>query len=162
MAGFTVYYVILILFYKSPINWYMNVFVKLYEFVLGIFLVMCAEEIQGKPWLLILFAGVFLPIHPSFINTIVCGVIFIGGMLAEKYLCKAKTFSKVLSRVSKYSYEIFLVHHAIIYAFSDFLMGKVFLGKKLMLLLFIAEVICMVIAAIAVKTGTKLVLRKKK
>lgn len=160
MAAMTVYYILLVIFYKSDIAWHMNFFVKIYEFALGMFLAMNIGKVKEWPWAILSLVLIFLPIPRAFNNTAACALLFLIGMMLEKCLRRSEVLCKALTFVGGYSFGIYLVHHAIIYAVDGRLAaGNVILGKKMMLLIFVGELAVMIVCAVIVKFLQKKIIR---
>ena len=139
----------------ASVPWYMDIFIKICEFSLGVFIGIYIDRIAGYPWLIAVGLLIFLPVHPSFANTALIFAIFLIGLEAEVHAsadapCRSsvcRAFTAVISRIAGISYYVYLVHHIIIYAFGDLLAGRIVLGRKLVVLLFVAEIALMTVCA---------------
>lgn len=155
MAIATVLYLLVIYNYKSDVLIYMSLPVKAYDFIVGMWFALYWQQI-GKVWkyLALVIIGVFLicPV-PIMINEalkiLVLGfAILLAFSLLEDSLQDKKL--RVISALSKYSYELYLVHHLVIYAMTPYQPGELF-GIKETLWLFIKEIIVMTTIAVLVK-----------
>ncbi len=183
----------------ASVPWYMDIFIKICEFSLGVFVGIYMDRIAGYPWLIAVGLMIFLPVHPSFANTALIFAIFLIGLEAEVRFIRVRmqqtqaqhgnaadseivaesedtypscqpagisetsdshasddapcrpslccAFTAVISRIAGISYYVYLVHHIIIYAFGDLLAGRIVLGRKLVVLLFVAEIALMTVCA---------------
>ena len=139
----------------ASVPWYMDIFIKICEFSLGVFIGIYIDRIAGYPWLIAIGLLIFLPVHPSFANTALIFAIFLIGLEAEVHAsaeapCRSsvcRVFTAVISRIAGISYYVYLVHHIIIYAFGDLLAGRIILGRKLVVLLLVAEIALMTVCA---------------
>ena len=164
----TAYYLIIIIGNLSTISPWTNVFVKIYDFVLGMFLIVeiprAMEKKNIRIILIILSAIVILaglvyqsvlPTPYTINNLLYAVAIFILFFSLDNNRTSART-DKVIESICGISYEIFLVHHIIIYYIGDNLEGKV-MGIRQIGALFFTEVIIMVAMALLVRKVVKII-----
>lgn len=165
----TTYYAILV--FGNVINpspW-TNVFVKAYDFILGMFLVLEIPRLMDKKvfkWSALcisfiviclgLVSKVQLPTPTTFNNLVYALMIFIWFFAMEPASNKEHISDKIVESICKISYEIFLVHHIIIYYIGDNLEGQL-LGLRQIGALFVSEIFIMVAMALLVKRIVKLI-----
>jgi peptidoglycan/LPS O-acetylase OafA/YrhL len=122
----TAYDLAMAFFYPFQMPAHLNFCIKIYDFVLGMFLILVWEDI--KKWSLCITLPVLavymfypksLPIPSVLKITILCVVVFLIVMQFEKNLSSCKLLQKVLALVRTYSYEVFLVHHVIIHQYAE-------------------------------------------
>ncbi|MBP3459966.1 MAG: acyltransferase [Lachnospiraceae bacterium] len=166
----TTYFLVLVFNYHFQIQPYMNFFVKIYDFVLGMFLILVWEELQKlnapvkiRIWSLVITVpviGVFLfwkkslPIPVSLKIVILAVAVFVFAMQFEGPMSSSRILLKVLQFVRLYSFEIFLVHHAIIGQFAEYYTGRKFLFKET-LILFVVEMCIIFLLAFILKKAEK-------
>ena len=130
-----------------------NLLIKFYDFFLGICLICCQRHIK-KPilfvtvpviliWLLLPFE---LPIPAVFSNNIISTAIFLTLMQLEDFFAATVKPDGLLAKLCSLSYEIFLVHHFIIYHFDDLYEGRELLLWQV-LLIFPIELVLILLAA---------------
>lgn len=161
----TVYYILINIFYQdipafSGVNMYMNMAIKIYDFILGMFLAMVIDDIPKIALfisillnLVFVLCPVTLPGIDSFQIPIQCLTIFIICSFLENALDKATGFMKILSILAAYSYEYFLVHHIVIVHMTRLGQNRAFSNLSI-LLLFIGETIITTILSIIIKKIT--------
>ena len=142
MAAATVCYLILIFFYRSEIPSYENAFVKLYEFILGMFLIL--EKDRLKKWTLIFSVPIIalaillkkeLPLPTDLRITLLCVAVFTLFLQLENWLDQRILLQKLFRTLQKYSFEIYLLHHVIIVQFITAFIGVEFSAATIFLLL---------------------------
>lgn len=165
--GATCIYLIIIYNYHSDVAMNLNILVKGYEFILGMLIGYCFREFDKKLACITVPLVVFFFTSSSGINinyalkiTILAVAFWVSVSYLEPYLAKRKL--KILNIISSYSYEVFLVHHIIIYTLTP--KAKPYLyGPWSIVILFIVQLVCMAVAAVILKfiSGkcTSLVLR---
>ena len=163
----TAYYVLINMFYQdipifNGVNMYMNMAIKIYDFILGMFLAMVIDDIPkialfiSIPLNLIFVLCPFtLPGIDSFQIPIQCLTIFIICSFLEKALDRANGFMKVVSLLAAYSYEYFLVHHIVIVHMTRLGQNRAFSNLSI-LLLFIGEMLITTLLAILLKKVTSI------
>lgn len=115
----TACYMITAVFYHGSVPPYYFFFIKLYDFILGMYFALVLKKQERKSVILMLPAALMLiwcpctiPVNRNYVVTIVCVLIFLtafeleGGRLSDKI--SGSSFIRV---ISKYSYEMFLIHH---------------------------------------------------
>lgn len=146
-----------------------NVFVKAYDFILGMFLILELPKLMEKKTarysilavsLAVIFIGIVLkvqlPTQPVF-NSLICAVmIFAGAFALEPAGESDNVFDRAVKWICGISYELFLVHHIIIYYIGDNLGGRL-LNLRRIGVLFIAEAFIMLAMALFVKKIEKLI-----
>ena len=165
----TVYYLCMVFTDVIHVTPWNNVFLKVYDFVLGMFLITEIPGLMEKKvvrrvlrytTLALIIFGVFfkpaLPTPVTFNNLLYAIILFIHFFTYEKLGdgekeigAKAKGY-KIVESICRISYEIFLVHHVIIYYVGDNLAGAP-IGGYQVVALFITEIIVMVGMALFVR-----------
>lgn len=166
----TIYYVVINVTDIISITPWMSVFVKAYDFVLGMFVILEIPKINDKKPLKIIFAtlslviialgiilNVELPLPIAVKNLLYAVAIYVFLFTLEDVGKSVGIFDKIINGICSISYELFLVHHIIIYYIGDNLVGEV-LGAKRIIALFITEVIIMVAFAFFVKKAEGLIM----
>lgn len=155
MACVIVVYLVVIYNYQSSVLIYMNLLVKGFDFILGMWYGLYWDKISSKLKLLAIPVFFFFLFYPNEIEMNQALKILIPAFsflmvfsLLENKLQECKiTVVKILSA---FSYELFLVHHLVIYAVTpyqpDFMNDFYDFAK-----LFVKELIMITIAAIVVK-----------
>ena len=118
-------YVLVLLFYKPNVPMYMSLFVKGYDFVVGMWLGLNWQKID-KRWkyvtipvvLVFLLCPWKLPINESLKIFVLALAFLVSFSFLEEGLQKKEL--KPINWLSKYSYEIFLVHHLVIYELTRY------------------------------------------
>ena len=164
----TVYYLVLVLGNYSTISPWTNVFVKAYDFILGMFLVLELPRMMGNKQLrialritsaIVIVVGIVcklaLPIPLTISNLIYANAIFIFFFSMEN-LARNDKVDNLIDSICGISYEIFLVHHIIIYYIGDNLAGQL-LGLRQVGALFITEVMLMIAMALLVKGAVRFI-----
>lgn len=119
----SVCYLIIVAVYQGVVPAHYFFFVKIYDFILGMYFVVYLRS-RKKVWsplrlvvmalaaasLLLLQATI--PIKPEYTNSVFCALIFLCAFELEHVPLAHRIFaSKPVKLVSKYSYEMFLIHH---------------------------------------------------
>ncbi len=158
----TVYYLAVIFTYQmhpyaSMVPGIGNFTVKVYDFILGMFLVLILEKIPDKlifVWgaaeLLFIFCPVKLPINDLLSIEIQCVLAFLIFFYLERFFVKMPKFTRLVAWVSGFTYEYFLVHHVVIDHLSRAVAGRPF-GNLQILLLFLAEIAIAILLTLLVK-----------
>ena len=183
LCGTTLYFVLVLVFYdkfsffdSTSGTSYCNFFVKIYDFILGMFLATVVKEIPRWvvwPSLAVILAYAFSPVEfPLFFDL---SIVLLNTAILLIFLCmepvfsKAKKPMKVISFLGSYTYYFFLVHHVTIHLISEKWVERcntkgVPLSDKEIPLLFLIELVtCVVftcIVAFLMKIPSKL--RNKK
>lgn len=157
----TCLYLIIIYNYHSDVAMHVNILVKGYEFVLGMFLGYTCLEFKEKwsyvtiPVVVFFFtSSTAVGINYALKITLLAVAFWISISYLENFLNKKKF--RLMNIISNYSYEVFLVHHVIIYTITA--KAKPYLrGPWSVILMFIIQLICMVVGAVVLKyISTKL------
>ena len=171
MAVATLYYVLMNVFYSripvfEGVPMYMNMAIKIYDFILGLFLAMVIEDIPKFALYISIVVNLFFVLCPvtlpgvdSYQIPIQCLSIFIIFSFLEKVFDKFSFFMKVIGILAAFSYEYFLVHHIVIVHMTRIGQNTAF-SNTFILLLFIAEIILTTILATALKQITSIKLGK--
>lgn len=166
----TILYLLVIYNYNSEVLIYMSLPVKAYDFILGMWFALYWKQVS-RVWkyialvivALFLFCPVPIVMNEALKILILGFAILIAFSLLEETLQKRNL--RVTAWLSKYSYELFLVHHLVIYAVTPYQPGETF-GIKEIVWLFTKELIVIFAIAIVVKTISDriigLILRKGK
>ena len=172
MGCATVYYILLLVFYPFGVPAINNVLAKVYEFILGMFVM---EEWRSRGldgsrrlWmvslvslaviLIFLLCPFSIPLPEDLKVTILVLAVLLFFMSLERLWKKSGRLEKILSVICRYSFEIYLVHHMIIYQFALWLEGRA-LSPLMVMLVFLAELAVMVLAGLVLKLLSALVLR---
>lgn len=154
-AAATGIYLLVIWNYRFPIEEHQNLLLKGYEFIIGMMIGYCGAEFRSKWKYLTIPVVIFFLISPFEIKidyelkiTILAVAFFLSFSYLEPVLQKRKcSVSDILSR---YSYEIFLIHHVIICFLTPKL--KPYLQNTgMILVLFAAEILIIAIAGFVLK-----------
>lgn len=159
LGAATVFYFIFVINYPFSTPAYMNFFVKIYDFIIGMFLIGTYHKI-GKKSLFVtlpltgifLFVNISIPLPEAFKITILCTAVFLLAVQAENLISSCKPVCRLLELVRQYSFEVYLVHHIIIYQFGTYFAQKLF-SRKEVLLLFLIETGIMFLLAFHLKKG---------
>lgn len=150
-------YVFLIYTYSSEVAVFQNIFVKGCEFIFGMYLGLYWERVNKKWAILTLPVCVFfftsktyLPINLALSITIFAVAFFLTFSFIEEPLQKSKFLYKIIAYLSGCSYELFLIHHIIIYNMTPAL-NPYIRNNFGVLLLFIAELVAMAVLTPIVK-----------
>ncbi len=162
LLGATIYYIFMNIIYSKiaffhGVPMYTNLTIKIYDFILGMFLALILDSIPKYaiyPALIIsiffILCPVTLPGVDSFqipIHSICAFIIFAHF---EKTFQKHGKITKVFDLLAAYSYEYFLIHHFVILELSKFGRDTEFGNFKLMIL-FICEILLTAVLAIILK-----------
>ncbi len=138
---------------------------KLYEFMLGMFLIGYFGQVKKSVLIitlpvlaLFLFSPLPLPIPSALKTSLPALCIFLTGMQLEPLLARSRTFQKGIKQISGFSYEIYLVHHCVIYRIGELVPWRS-TNTVHMLILFGAELLLIVLLAVAVKKICRLLYR---
>ena len=141
----------------SRIPVHLNIVLKGCEFIFGMYLGRYVNKIDkrwafiGIPILVLYFVSpVVLPIKEAFSITITAVCFFVSFSLFETILQNQDGIYKWILSISNASYELFLIHHIIIYKLTPVIRGH---GENMVFVfgIVMAEIICMVIGTIVVK-----------
>lgn len=119
LAVSTVFYLIVVWLYEGSVPSHYFFPIKLYDFILGMYLAQNLKKPFQKYRLgLVLAAAFFLfcpvrvPIDANYSNTIFCLILFLCAFHIEETKISEVVFGGIMvRRLSAYSYEVFLVHH---------------------------------------------------
>lgn len=150
-------YVFVIYNYSSSVPIYQSIWIKGCEFIFGMYLGMYWEKINKKVLVISLPVVIFyftskttLSINIALSITILASAFFITVSFTENILQKSTYFYKCVAFLSGCSYELFLVHHLVIYNFTPF--AKPYTHNNMhVLIMFVMELAIMGILALAVK-----------
>ena len=166
MVAGLIYYVVIVLSYErlrallpgtigshyASVPWYMDFFIKICEFSLGVFMGINLESVKRHPWLIMSAGLALLPVHPAFINTAIVAALFLTGLQTEALLSRLPaSLSAAVTHTASISYFIYLVHHIVIYAFGDLLSGKILLSSGAVCVLFLVELSIMTASAMLLR-----------
>ena len=155
-------YIYLIYNYRSSVVIQASLPIKGFEFILGMYLGKYYKKIPSK-WVILAVpvtvffftSSVTLNINIALVTTISALAFFAAFSGLEPLLQKPK--KDILKFLGAYTYPFFLVHHIIIYELTERFVPY-YNGIGSVLLLFLIEIALMVVACIAVKKLTDLVL----
>ena len=149
----TVVWLVLVIWNPFVVVPHMNIYFKLYEFILGMFLAKVYKKVKKTiliatvPIILaFLVLPVAIPIPTAILITIFSMAVFMTILSFEPNLPKGGKLEGVLKICSKYSFELYLVHHVVIYDVTNWFVGNPF-NKKEIIVLFVLEFLIMVILA---------------
>lgn len=151
----TLLYLIVIFNYNSDVLIYMSLPVKGFDFVLGMWFGLNWEKINPK-WeyvtvpivILYLVSPFAFPINEALKILILAFAFLVSFSFLEDNLQNCKM--PIVNWLSKYSYELFLVHHIVIYALTPY--QPTFIdGIEDILILFAVELVIIFIVAIVAK-----------
>lgn len=143
----TVYYLLLVYFYPFSVPALNNVLTKLYEFILGMYILaewterkmddsrkrypvgLCALAII----LLFILLPVSLPLPEDLKVTLLSTAVMLLFMSGESMLSASGPLKSCLALICRYTFEIYLVHHVIIYQFALWLGGRNLSGFQMLL-----------------------------
>ena len=143
--------------YSSSVPVYQNILVKGCEFIFGMYLGMYWERLDRKvlvislPVVIFYFtATVSIGIDIA-LNTTICALaFFVTVSFTEALLQKSVYFYKLIAFLSGCSYELFLVHHLVIYTLTP--AAKPYMHNNThVLILFVAELAVMGVLTLVVK-----------
>lgn len=154
MAVVTLIYLVIIYNYNLEIFIYMSLPVKAYDFILGMWFGLNWNKIHPN-WkyvtipvlLLYLFCPVAFPINEALKILIVSFAFLVSFSFLENKLQDKKL--SAVNWLSKYSYELFLVHHLVIYAMTPYQPPVAYGIVDILRLFAIEAVVIFVIAVIA-------------
>lgn len=120
----TAWLILNIRFYVSPIDPWLNFKIKVFDFILGMYLMMEADWIMKHRWIgliclpVVLFywkSPVAVPIHTCLNTAILEAAIFVLGLSLESWLRKARHLNKLFELLNRNLFGTFLVHHIVIF-----------------------------------------------
>lgn len=171
----TVYFFLITFFYdKLPysnvVDGYHNAFVKLYEFFLGMFLIRYIDKIKKRTAVIMVTVSAliiaFYIFYPAYLNDNelwritfqnLAFFFFFAGL--EEVFKKAGKLTKIVIYCSGFCYEIFLLHHFILFRYTLHQAGKP-ISNFDVLLIFIAEFLIIVAASFLLKKLCNLIYKK--
>ncbi|MBQ3794698.1 MAG: acyltransferase [Butyrivibrio sp.] len=172
----TVYYALIISRYYnfkviSTVPMFTNFPIKIYDFILGMFLAIILEKLPKWTALIGLAVNIFFAVFPKELPGIDSYQIVIQSTAAffaffglEHFLEKREKFNAVVSKFCAYSYEYFLIHHIVITYMHENGINTEFSNLDI-LLLFLAEIALTIALAFCLKFITsrieKLISRKQ-
>ncbi len=171
----TLYYVFINMVYSkiplfNDVPMYTNLVIKIYDFILGMFLVTFLDKLpKWTYWvglivnLFFVFCPVVLPGINSYQIPFHCVSAFLAFAGLEKIFSSdaAKKPMKIVGILSAYSYEYFLIHHFVILHLSTQGQNTAFSNMNI-LLLFAEEIVLTTILAIILKKVQLLIPSGKK
>ena len=163
LLGMTVYYIIILATYNSMSYavsnpGYVNFTVKIYEFFLGMFLILVIDKIPKWISLGITIPVLFfyllypnpLPLNDNIMILMQNVSIFLLFSGLEGVFNKMPKIMKIVSFLCAYTYEFFLIHHVVIDYMTLQVVGRPYTNKDI-LVLFIMEILVISILTILVK-----------
>lgn len=136
---------------------HLNILFKLYEFLLGMFLVLVRKEIRYKClcWTLpviglFLFCPFTLPLPEAIRITLLSVSIYLTIMQAEPLLKKRTFLQRFLWHFNQYSFEIYLIHHVIIFTLLD-IFAKILTSALLLIPFYLITLVIILAAAFIIK-----------
>ncbi len=147
----TLYYALMIDKYYdfkllSTVPMFTNFTIKIYDFILGMFIARILVRIPPKAAIIGLIVNLFFAIYPrqlpgidNFQIVIQSVAAFLAFYGLESFLTKREKFNAVVAKLCAYSYEYFLLHHSVIIYMHMKGMNTDFSNADI-LLLFITEI----------------------
>ena len=158
-----VYYIVILvtypmMSYAATNPGYVNFTVKVFDFFLGMFLILFVDKFKksvclgiGLPvFLFFLICPVKLPIDDSVMILLQITSLFLIFLGLEGLFDKMPRFNKFVSFLCKYTYEFFLVHHFIIDYMTLQVVGRPY-GNLDILRLFVLEIVVVTIVTVLIK-----------
>ena len=135
----TVYYLLITWFYPfETVPAHMNFLTKIYPFILGMVLVCIKREIPRWTILITFPACILflvlkspLPLPAEWKGIIFALAIYLFFAALNPLLSHARMVNACMLLFSKYSYEIFLVHHIVIYTVMELVRGQILSVKNI-------------------------------
>ena len=163
MAAVILLYLVYIHHYNSGVLIYMNLFVKGFDFVLGMWYGLYWDKISPKIRVLAIPVFLFFLLYPTelimneALRIMIPAATFLFSFsLLENVLQKCKL--TVVNWLSKFSYELFLVHHVVIYQvtpyqpdFMDEAIDFIKMFGKEILIIFVTAVVAKILSDIIIK-----------
>ena len=156
MVVATILYLLVIYNYNSDVLIYMSLPVKAYDFILGMWFALYWEQIH-KIWkyLAVAVVAVFLFWPTAIEMNEALKILILGFSIVMAFSLLEGVLQKCNMRgvnwLSKYSYELYLVHHLVIYAMTPY-QPPVQWGIKEILWLFAKEAVVIFVIALVAKT----------
>ncbi len=165
LGAATMYYLLLMYFYPFQMAMHTNFCVKIYEFILGMFLALTWRQI-GKKSLFVtipvigafLFSPVAFPLPEGLKITIFCLAVFVSALQFEWLFVKMNWLQKILQGINSVSFEVFLIHHAVITHVSLWYAGRAF-GIKEVFVAFGIVLVLITLLGILIKIIEELVMK---
>ncbi len=163
ITAFTLLYIYIVFDYHYTVPVHLNLFVKLYEFVLGMFFMEISEKINRK-WVAfaacpVILCFLFLRREMPFPNglkiTLFAAAVYLLAMQCEPLFQKAGVLQKFLLYISRYTYELFLVHHLVIYFFGAKVSGRLFSRRPVCILAAVEACLMILLAWILKKISER-------
>ncbi|MCR4585804.1 MAG: acyltransferase [Lachnospiraceae bacterium] len=166
----TLYFLLITYFYdrlpySDVVDGYHNAFVKLYEFFLGMFLIKYVKKIKKPVAIAMVTVSAliicFYIFYPAYLNDNelwrisfqnLAFFFFFAGL--EGVFEKTEKLNKAVLYCSGYCYEIFLLHHFILFRYTLHQAGKPVSNFDI-LLIFIVEFLIIIAAAVVLKALCK-------
>lgn len=159
----TCVYVYVIYNYTSPVAMHMNLLLKGYEFVLGMYFAKYCKQFSVRwqmaaaPLVVFFFTSdTPLNVNSALKITLSALCVFVAVSALEPLLQKRKL--AFLAKAQQFSYPLFLVHHLVIYKMTP-LYRPYHTGKLSLAVFFLIEIAIMVALAIVVKFVSDRVIR---
>lgn len=163
MILFTFVYMIIALKYRGSVPSYQFFFLRLYDFIMGMYLIMGIRRRNAKIWIpaflviaLILGYPAVLPVPFVLVDTLLSAAIFIFLEQMEGLLVRMPKFIRgKIVWISAYSLELFLVQHAVLNLAAKQLRAN---STLMCWVLLVVEFLLIIAAAVLVHVLTQLVL----
>ncbi len=139
-----------------------NVFVKAYDFILGMFLILELPKllekrtfkiVVGITSIAIIIFGIVCPQQlttPMVINNLIYAVaIFVLFFVCEDVISQFDVCNNIVKTICGISYEVFLVHHIVIYYIEDRVADN--MGRIQLIQVFVTELLIMIALALLVQ-----------
>ena len=164
----TFYYALMIIKYYdfkfiSTVPMFTNFPIKIYDFILGMFLARILDRLPKWTCLLGLIVNIFFALYPKELPGIDSYQIVIHSVAAflafyglEQFLTNKEKFNFAVAKLCSYSYEYFLIHHIIITYMHMKGMNTDFSNMDI-LLLFITEIVLTTALTFCLKFITNLI-----
>lgn len=146
------------------VGMHVNLLLKGFEFILGIYLGFYREKIPQKccfltipVCLIFFFCPLAIPVSQGIKITVLAVCFFLSFSCLEKQLQNRKP--KALDLLSGYSYELYLCHHMVIYLVY-FILEKFLTGIPLFTLMFTGGLIGMLVVTVVLKAVSDWVIKR--
>lgn len=162
-ATSTVIWLVLVFWNPFKVVPHMNFCYKLYEFIIGMYLTQIVQELDKRILIVTVpIIAVFLMFPEPFVIPSAMGItlfsvaVFLAFFGLEPYIAKVPKLDYFMKVFSKYSFEIYLVHHLVIYEVTPYFIGHEFNTKEAILLLVLEIIVMIWLAKIVVKSKERI------
>lgn len=134
---------------------HLNFWYKLYEFILGMYLGMIYQQMDRRilavtvPVIVCILLPFAIPLPSAILITFFAAAVFLTVLVFEARLPRGGKLEGFLKWFTGYSFEIYLVHHVVIYEVTAWFLNHP-CDKKEAIILFVCELVLMLLLARAV------------